>query len=466
MQIFTRIKCQREYLPYIAFGIFFFLIQCFVIPYEGDDTYFLATIRESNNVLSFVQMRYATWSGRLTSELLIGLFSLCNMWIWRFINTVVMTGFIWTLSVLVKLASPKTEEHPSNLFMNSFVALSFFLIPISVTSRACSWYTGSFFYLWPTLCLILILITYIKYLFDLPLKKADYFICFIATLYAGFMEQTAAVMACFSIGILIYCFIKKRHFSFILMLQVLVGIGCLIIYSLAPGNKLRVASETLTWYPHFDELSLTAKVLQGINWTHTHFVRELSLLLLTLSIMLFLLILPKVRSISLKVLAFIPILYFIGMLFPSNRLLARTTSFEYLYDVESVLNKFFFNPMEGILPSIISLFIITQIGIMLFYVLDDFDHRYLVMLLYLASLCSGYVLGLSPTIFASGPRVFFLSDILIVIIGGITLGNLFFKVTLNPTIRCLSLIFYSSLSGIMAMIYAVGILAKSIFKIN
>ena len=164
-----------------------------------------------------------------------------------------------------------------------------------------------------------------------------------------------------------------------------------------------------------------------------------------------------------KVFAFISILYFIGMQFPFNRLFARTTSFEYLYDVDSVLNKFFFNPMEGILPSIISLFIITQIGIMLFYVLDDFDHRYLVMLLYLASLCSGYVLGLSPTIFASGPRVFFLSDILIVIIGGITLGNLFFKVTLNPTIWRLSLVFYSSLIGIMAIVYAVGILAKSIF---
>lgn len=102
----------------------------------------------------------------------------------------------------------------------------------------------------------------------------DYFISFIATLYAGFMEQTAAVMVCFGIATLIYCFFKKRHSNFILILQILVGIGCLIIYSLAPGNKLRVVSETPTWYPNFNELSLMAKVLQGINWTHTHFVKR------------------------------------------------------------------------------------------------------------------------------------------------------------------------------------------------
>ena len=67
MQLSTRIKYKKEHLPYIIFGAFFFLIQCFIIPYEGDDTYFLSTVNESNNVLSFVQMRYATWSGRLRS---------------------------------------------------------------------------------------------------------------------------------------------------------------------------------------------------------------------------------------------------------------------------------------------------------------------------------------------------------------------------------------------------------------
>ena len=122
--------------------------------------------------------------------------------------------------------------------------------------------------------------------------------------------------------------------------------------------------------------------------------------------------------------------------------------------------------MEGILPSLMSLFIIIQLGFMLFYAFDHINHRYLVVLFYLASLCSGYILGLSPTVFASGPRVFFLTDILVIVMLGITLGYSFTKVTLHQSMWRLALVLYSSLSGIMALIYFGGILAKSTFKIN
>lgn len=463
------LKIKHEHLPLVIFAIFFLLANCFVIPYEGDDTYFLAVAKESNSLLSYVQMRFMTWTGRLTSELLIGFFSLLNLWIWRIVNTIIGTYFVYLLGQILQKTYVHTSKDSSDgkaFLFNSFVCVSFFIIPISVTTRACSWYTGSFYYLWPTLCCLLALLPYLKALFTEELTKKDYLITFLATLYAGFMEQTAAVLLCFGLLMLIYLYLKQHKCYPLLWLQVGLTAICLLISALSPGNSLRLVSETATWYPTFDELSLIQKLLQGMNWTHAHLLREQSFMLLSLSLVLFTLLLPKVKGNFSKIMCFIPSLYFIGMLLPFNQITTRATSFEYHYDVESILNRLFFNPMRGLLPSLIGLAVLIEIGILIYFVLDTNNNRYLGIIFYLAALSSGYILGLSPTIFASGPRIFFLTDILLLLISGIVLGQFLKDFKPNTLIWRLSIIIYVSMGGLMAIMYIGGIALKSIFKID
>jgi len=59
---------KREYYPFIIFGIVFFIAQCFISIYPGDDTYFVETVSKSKSIIDFVAMRYQSWSGRIISE--------------------------------------------------------------------------------------------------------------------------------------------------------------------------------------------------------------------------------------------------------------------------------------------------------------------------------------------------------------------------------------------------------------
>ena len=370
-----------------------------------------------------------------------------------------MFFFLYFLSQLLKPLSKDT------LLLNTYICLSFFLIPISVTTRACSWFTGSFYYLWPTLALLCYMKPFVHTLFNKAPSKKEIVLALIGGFYTGFMEQTAAIALCFALMLFLYFAIKKVRFSPFLFLPLLANSICLVCYYLSPGNKLRFTSEVATWYPSFETLSLVAKAIQGINWTHTHLIKETSLLLLFLSLMTFLLVRRNVGSRILSFICFLPSLYFIGILLPINRMAARTTSFEYNYDIEAVLDKLFFNPMLGILPSILGLAVILFIGILIFLALESSEKRYFCLLLYLAALASGYVLGFSPTIFASGPRIFFSTDLFLVLINGIILLEVLAKVTLSTLFKRLIILCYSFLALINACMYIGGIIIKSLFKI-
>ncbi|MDF2881857.1 MAG: hypothetical protein K0R54_2414 [Clostridiaceae bacterium] len=80
---------NSEYSSFIFFGVIFFIAQCFITLYPGDDTYFIETVSKSKSIISFVIMRYETWGGRIASEFFIGIFSLLPLFIWRILNTII-----------------------------------------------------------------------------------------------------------------------------------------------------------------------------------------------------------------------------------------------------------------------------------------------------------------------------------------------------------------------------------------
>ena len=457
----------KDFLPFIAFAILFFVAQCFVTLYPGDDTYFYETLKSGDyNLFSFIGMRYATWSGRVSSEFLIGLFTLLPLWIWRILNTIIATIFLLNLTYITCLPLNNLSQRNIFFILGNFICLSFFIIPVSVTTRACSWFTGSFFYLWPTLALLVALIPFLKMMYRKNVTKIDYFLAFIGAMIAAYMEQTAAVLLCFSAISFIYLLLVEKEFHKLLLTEILFALANFMVYQLAPGNALRFAAETTTWYPEFDTLSLMDKILNGVNWTHTHLVKEATWLMLTLSLLAFTLALPKLTSIVSKAIAFIPSLYFIGALIPFNNLTARTTSYEYAFDIQSVMDLIFFKAFDGTLPALFSLGIIILLGLLIIVALGVHIDGFICIILYLALLASGYVLGLSPTIFASGPRIFFMSNILTVVIATILLRNILTQLKHNGLLWKISYIFYTSLSTIFMVIYIGGLAVKTIFKVD
>jgi hypothetical protein len=456
---------MKEYYPFFIFGIIFFIAQCFINLYPGDDTYFIETVSKSKSIIDFVIMRYETWSGRVASEFFISIFSVLNLWIWRILNTLVAVSFIIFLSKIIKLSIEKKNSY-KNIVVNSFVCLSFFIVPISVTTRSCSWFTGSFFYLWPTFLCFVGMSPFIYKLYNKGITKKHAIISVLSAVYASYMEQTGSVLICFGIITLLYLYKRDHKFYLFLFLQNLFMLLNFMISILAPGNTLRNISETKTWYPEFDNLSLFQKLYQGVSWTHSHLVRESTFIMLTVSLLLFIIFINKNNKLSIRIVAFIPSLYFIGSSIPFNKLVLSTTSYEYNYDIENILGKLFFNPMSNIIPSFISSVIIFSIIILFFLCVKNKAERYLCIIFYLASLASGYILGFSPTIFASGPRIFFMTNMLFIIVCGILLKIMLEEVTINKMLWRISYICYCMLSSMYALIYVGGIAIKTIFKID
>lgn len=457
---------KSKYSPFILFGAIFFIAQCFINLYPGDDTYFIETVSKSKSIMDFVIMRYETWGGRISSELFISIFSLLPLFIWRILNTVIVVGFIVCVSSIVKLSISKESSEKNDIIINSFVCLSFFIVPISVTTRACSWFTGSFFYLWPTFFCFIGMSPFIYKIYNKNISKGYFIMAMLSVLYASYMEQTGAILICFGIMTLLYLYKRDKKIYMDLVVENVFILINLIIYILAPGNDLRKISETQTWYPTFDNLSLFQKAYQGICWTHSHLVRETTILMLIISLFLFIIFINKNDKLLAKIAVCIPSLYFIGSLTPINKMVLSTTSYEYKYDIEAILGKIFFNPMLGIVPEVISSVIIFSIIILLFICLKNKNERYLCIIFYLAALACGYILGFSPTIFASGPRIFFMTNILLIIISGILLKNILEEVSANKMLWKVSSIAYCSLSGMYALIYVGGIAIKTIFKID
>lgn len=464
---FLKKYITKNNMPFLIFTVLFFIAQCFVTLYPGDDTYFFNILHNSDyNLISFVSMRYNTWSGRITSEFLVGLFTLLPLWVWRILSTLIATTFLYLLSLIVLLPLKGTDHSKNRFTLQCFICLSFFMIPISVTSRACSWFTGSFFYLIPTLALLVALLPFIKQLYGISLTKCDYAWALLGCVFASFMEQTVAILLCFSLITLAYLFYKQKTLNKKLLPQILITVLCLILYELSPGNHLRFISETEKWYPEFATFSLVTKGINGLTWTHNHLVQDATWVMLILSMFAFTLAFPKLKSLYIRMIAFIPSLYFLGALIPFNRLTARTTSHEYNFDIQGPLDTFFFKPYGNILPTILSSLVLILLCALIIFSLGLNVDSLICFILFLALLCSGYVLGLSPTIFASGPRIFFITDILLVLISSILLKNILITQKLDQLLWKVSCIFYISLSGMFALIYIGGIAVKTLFKID
>ncbi|MFT8352402.1 DUF6056 family protein [Clostridium saccharoperbutylacetonicum] len=456
---------KKRYI-YIIFSVVFFIAQCFITIYPGDDTYFIETVSKSKSIISFVIMRYETWGGRISSEFFIGIFSLLPLFIWRILNTMIAVSFVVFISKIIKLSISKDSFQKNGNIIDWFVCLSFFMIPISVTTRACSWFTGSFYYLWPTFFCLIAMSPFIYKIYNKDISKRHYIIAMLSVLYASYMEQTAAVLICFDIMTVLYLYKRDKKFYLGLVAENLLVLINLIIYTLSPGNELRNISETKTWYPTFGSLSLFQKVYQGVCWTHSHLVRETTILMLVISLLLFIIVFNRNSKWLVRISAFISSMYFIGSLTPINKMVLSTTSYEYPYDIQTILDKIFFNPMLDIVPAVISSVIIFSIIILMFMCIKNKNERYLCIIFYLAALSCGYILGFSPTIFASGPRIFFMTNILLLMIGGILLKNILEEIPINKMLWKISSIFYCSLASIYALIYVGGIAIKTIFKIN
>lgn len=437
---------KSEYMPFLVFGVVIFIMISRVALLGGDDLFFKQELTE-NNLMTWLYKRYHTWSGRMSIELVLGLFNF-NLPLWKIINT----GMSMALMIAISnYSTALIQDKKIRRNINIILCCCFFMFYPYVITSSVIWYTGSFYYLWTTVAFLVALIPfYYAMIGRMQVYKISTVIYFVATAYACYMEQQLAIILCFGMIVLIYLKISHKRIPKILWMQYIFALGNIIFYFSAPGTKVRSGVE-LHWYPDFEMLTLIDKVFQGINWTNQHIIKGSDILFLMLTTVIAVLYYKKHSDNSkVKFLGSIPMIFSLLQIIPFNSLMSRVSNYQHgntanlyqeiensyrTFDIENTLDNIFFNAnianpsnlntgVMSLLPAIFSLAIVLFIGILIFVILEQQETKVCISLLYFGGLAAGYILAFSPTIFASGSRVFFIIDTINLMIIGVLLKEL------------------------------------------
>lgn len=254
-----------------------------------------------------------------------------------------------------------------------------------------------------------------------------------AAILGGNMEQASLVMLCFGLATNIYVFIRDKKIKLdLIIFNLFILINTAILF-LAPGNYARSASEKLTWFGEWDMISFTTKLMMGTNLLLNQLFNKEVMLMLLLIFLINIVVWKKYKNILFKALSAIPMIIIIIKLIEKVCYIFNFNINLFLFNLLNVqnLNILNFNNIKIFLPTSILLCALLIVPILFLFVFDTLEMRYLSIILYVAAICSALSISVSPTIYVSGARVFFVADILLIVIITLILSEFFKRWNVN-----------------------------------
>lgn len=416
-------------IPFIILFISMFYVHISQNMRGGDDFWFHEVPR-SYSLIDYLQLRYMNWTGRLSAE--VGLYYIFKdgAVFWKFLNPLFVTLTAYSISriILGKKANKK------NYMLNWYICIGILLINKYIILNAIMWITGSIVYLWTTLAALVAAIPFVDALKKSYNKKFNILYMFCGIFAALGEEQVALVLLSFLTIINIHIYIRDKIFHKYLLLENFLILVSTIILFIAPGNFARNQDEIINWLPNYPLYSKWETGFYGVQWALNLFLNDgkiiFFLILLVLSISLY----KKNRGLSNNLSIIVPIIgclliltsivFSLDMVLPDK--IVEKIRFPYMYHyIWDNLRMLFFdfnmpNPFEIKKLSTIK-FIVWPIIIFTvpYFILQLYDFKakgiYLA-LAYMAGICSVIIMFVSPTIYASGIRTFFVLAIMFLII--------------------------------------------------
>ncbi|WP_342985677.1 DUF6056 family protein [Clostridium saudiense] len=425
-KIFNKIF-KIENIPYFILALLMLLVFAKRTVTPGDDEWFSAILNDAfdGNLMDYLQHRYTSWTGRIVIEsIMVPMFG-CNLWLWRVLNTMMTVVLAFGIYRLIPYKYVDEMTEGKRLLIKSIICISIFTIQKDVFLTAISWITGSFNYLWPVACALIVMLPFKNALFKENFNKKWYIILVFATILGANMEQASLVILCFALLTNIYLIIRDKKVRLDLVIfNIFIAINTAILF-LAPGNYARSENETITWFGQWDMISLPTKVMMGTNLFLEHMFRNEIILIAVLVSLINILIWKKYKDVLIRLLAAIPMIVVIIKIVERvfEVLNISTNLFIFKLLIVQNLNILNFDNIKLFLPTSILLCTLLIIPVMFLLIFDRIEMQYLSVILYLAAICSSLSISISPTIYASGARVFFVTDILIIVISALILNE-------------------------------------------
>lgn len=423
MQLVNKEK-KCKWLERTCFVMFFLVafFLCRLIDYsDGDDAYFYQ-MAHNMGFFEYLKMRYITWEGRMTSEAMTYISMYLGKSFWNVANAVMLTLLPLGMTQIVKKVYPDMKQEQKT-FVSIFFCTGIILMGLGVVGYASFWITGSTFYLWSVVAGVWSAIPLATMVFspeDLSWKSFLYSIpCgFIASMG---LEQITAVVITFGLIALIWCFVKKRKTCIPAVIQVVIMIVGFVLLYLSPGTDIR-SSQELRWMPEFESMSIPHHIFITVQWVlsgfanyHRNYVSVILILLMVLQMQ------KKKEQQSAKngIVSGVAIVAAVAGTISAWMSICGCKLFtEFGIGLEDemipVTKTAVLKDLTGqeIFACVWQIILILLVLYLLWKTGSDMREKGFWCLIFLASLASAAVMYFSPTMYASGPRIMFVTAVM------------------------------------------------------
>lgn len=301
------------------------------------------------------------------------------------------------------------------------------MIPIEILSSGAFWVTGSFSYLWGGLGCLAFLWPFLCGIYERKVSWGWLVLAVFGRMYSGNLEQSSAIQFVYSsILIVVLLRTKKPVRKALIGLWLLSFISFTLILVL-PYNRDRLEASVSMYMPEFYALSVKGKMFQGIVHLYSHLARNVNLML-PFSFLLADNVIRGEKAEWKKLLSLFPIWYYMACFLVKTKAFWETT-IVWLCD----FSIYRFHGIED-WRYVAALILHTMVlGVELYLLVDLCKHmetKLVLFLFYGAGLFSAVILGFSPTMFASGNRVFLLFNLFWLLFIGILI---YWRLEVIPT---------------------------------
>lgn len=223
------------------------------------------------------------------------------------------------------------------------------------------------------------------------------------------IEQMGAVLLAFEGMSILSLLIQKKRIPAVIWIQTVITFTAFAILFMAPGNDVRVASEIATWMPGYKELSVGNHLFMTIQWMLSSFANEGKAFFIAIWTAGLLLLMKskkaKVYQILAVVFSVVALLPYAGISFFSEMGIGYIDIEQRLMELPTwqsmtTQNRIaFFWWIAAVLFTMVLLWKVT-------------GHSVFISMVFLGGIASEAVLYFSPTIYASGARVYYLTDLM------------------------------------------------------
>jgi len=385
--------------PYIVLFCISLFMHVSLTTHIGDDLFF-STVLDSSlpkwmALKDFLAWRWETWSSRLLIEgVLVLLAPYPN--VWYIFDSLIMTLIPLSLNILLN-----TNK---NITTSWFLCGIMLLLPQRGIIHSAGWIATSLNYTWPLAFGLFMLIPAQKILSREHVSPIENILSVLALMYAGNHEQMCLILLAILGALFLYLLLYRKQFSLFIASELFLLFLNLLLILLCPGNAQRFSSEVTTWFPSFTQLSLFSKIELGFSSTGFLLMMQTNWVYLSFCFILFVLVSSYKKDSFSHCIAFIPL--FAGMIWGPlakdlKNYFPRIISYRDAMMQQGTIDRITF---KAFIPDLILIFVFCCILYSLFICSKDRQKTSFMLYLLLVSLASRFMMGFSPTVWASGER--------------------------------------------------------------